>query len=233
MKVEMPKEVKRERKLIGMGCAGPDKYNEWHEKLAKESLESLKLKGLMVHKTWMASDGWMDGVNFLHVLVELPALKRTREESVLKIKFSSGQSWYIHRCGWVLASIDYPELFEDPKSPPPPPPEPKKPVKMVEVKITFRSAKKSINAFLKKHGVQGDVGFYTPKAWKDRNEPYGGGKESVLVMTFEGPFYAVMNTFFESEHLTAIYNAFDELMESLGCWYELGNAWNLTLYKKD
>lgn len=48
----------------------------------------------------------------------------------------------------------------------------------------------------------------------------------ILSMSFEGPLYDVMNyTFGELEEgLVAIF-------EKYGCYYELGNAWNLTLYK--
>lgn len=50
--------------------------------------------------------------------------------------------------------------------------------------------------------------------------------EHILSMSFEGPFYTVMDSM-----CGPVYDEFVALLESYGVHYELGNAWNLTLYK--
>lgn len=48
-----------------------------------------------------------------------------------------------------------------------------------------------------------------------------------ITMTFEGNFYSVLNSGKESPAL----KEFNKLITSNGYYYELGNAWNLALYK--
>lgn len=45
-------------------------------------------------------------------------------------------------------------------------------------------------------------------------------------MSFEGPFYHAMN--YDGG---AILEKFDDLLHEYGLYYELGDAWNLSLYK--
>lgn len=49
----------------------------------------------------------------------------------------------------------------------------------------------------------------------------------IMSMSFEGPLYDVLNYYFGSleSGLAAIFDKY-------GCYYELGNAWNLTLHQK-
>lgn len=54
---------------------------------------------------------------------------------------------------------------------------------------------------------------------------FAGG---VLSMSFEGDFYDVMNYGSWPEAL----DAFNKLLDKYGCCYELGNAWNLSVYPK-
>ena len=51
--------------------------------------------------------------------------------------------------------------------------------------------------------------------------------DDTLTMTFEGPFFEVMNYGTNYE----LYDKFDKLLQSFGYYYELGNAWNLALYE--
>jgi len=53
---------------------------------------------------------------------------------------------------------------------------------------------------------------------------YGSG--GVICMSFEGDFYDVVNYGADPE----VYDAFDKLLEKYGCYYELGNPWNLGVY---
>ena len=49
----------------------------------------------------------------------------------------------------------------------------------------------------------------------------------IMSMDFEGPLYDVLNYYLGSleSGLVAIFDKYD-------CYYEFGNAWNLTLYQK-
>lgn len=48
-----------------------------------------------------------------------------------------------------------------------------------------------------------------------------------LTMTFEGPLYEVIN----GGEMRAILDQFNALFEKHGVYYELGNSWNLTVFK--
>lgn len=48
----------------------------------------------------------------------------------------------------------------------------------------------------------------------------------ILSMSFEGGLYDLLNYEFGKT-----YNEFNELIKKYGCYYELGNAWNLSLYE--
>lgn len=48
----------------------------------------------------------------------------------------------------------------------------------------------------------------------------------ILSMSFEGGLYDLLNYEFGKT-----YNEFNELIKKFGCYYELGNAWNLSLYE--
>lgn len=55
---------------------------------------------------------------------------------------------------------------------------------------------------------------------------YAGG---ILSMSFEGDFYDVVNYY----EVAPAMDQFVEILEKYGCYYELGNAWNLSVYQKD
>lgn len=50
----------------------------------------------------------------------------------------------------------------------------------------------------------------------------------VLSMSFEGSFYDVLNG--TSERAFKLQEQFNNILAKYGLYYELGNAWNLTLY---
>ena len=52
-----------------------------------------------------------------------------------------------------------------------------------------------------------------------------------LSMSFEGPFYDILNYDWEFGSCEKIEKEFSELLNKFGFYYELGNAWNLTLAK--
>ena len=52
----------------------------------------------------------------------------------------------------------------------------------------------------------------------------------ILSMSFEGGFYDVMNG--TSERAFKTKEKFSEILSKYGLYYELGNAWNLSLYEE-
>ena len=48
-------------------------------------------------------------------------------------------------------------------------------------------------------------------------------------ISFEGPMYDLMN--YGDIDQWKFKESFDKFLDTLGLWYEMGNAWNITLYK--
>tara|TARA_R100001015_G_C4632118_1_gene195263 strand:- start:821 stop:1159 length:339 start_codon:yes stop_codon:yes gene_type:complete len=102
-----------------------------------------------------------------------------------------------------------------------------------------------IHRFLKRHEIYHDTRIY----WNNRCWDYNSdGNYTVLTdikgsdyfeyanddtisMSFEGGLYAVMNDAWFSEHDAKLQLEFSDILEKEGYYYELGNAWNLSLYK--
>lgn len=55
--------------------------------------------------------------------------------------------------------------------------------------------------------------------------------DALVNMTFEGRLYEILNYHWSEEWLGRLYEEFDALIDGFNCWYELGNAWNLTIYE--
>lgn len=55
--------------------------------------------------------------------------------------------------------------------------------------------------------------------------------DHILSMSFEGIFYECMNGY-AGDYGWCVVQEFDDLLAEYGLYYELGNAWNLTLYKE-
>lgn len=53
--------------------------------------------------------------------------------------------------------------------------------------------------------------------------------DDTVSMSFEGTFYEVMNRYVEGSN--KLIEQFDKIIEKYGFYYELGNAWNLSLYE--
>jgi hypothetical protein len=89
-RVALPEEIKTEMMLWNMGAGGCDQYIEWHRNMAENELQDVcDMRDFTLHNSYMASDGWGDGVSFLHAVVE------TRRGELKKIKFSDSQCWYM------------------------------------------------------------------------------------------------------------------------------------------
>lgn len=54
---------------------------------------------------------------------------------------------------------------------------------------------------------------------------YAGG---ILSMSFEGEFYYVVNYY----EVAPAMDQFVAILDKYGCYFELGNAWNLSVYQK-
>ena len=51
-----------------------------------------------------------------------------------------------------------------------------------------------------------------------------------LTMTFEGPFYDVVNYYISAKYCDKILKEFDKIISKYKKYYELGYAWSLALY---
>jgi hypothetical protein len=51
-----------------------------------------------------------------------------------------------------------------------------------------------------------------------------------LTMTFEGPFYDVVNYYVSAKYCDRLLKEFDDILKRYKKYYELGYAWSLGLY---
>lgn len=65
------------------------------------------------------------------------------------------------------------------------------------------------------------------KSAKDYVEYYS----DFLTMTFEGPFYAIVNYHAPTKFCNQILEEFNDILKKYGVYYEQGYAWSLGLYK--
>lgn len=79
--------------------------------------------------------------------------------------------------------------------------------------------------WLIREGMLGDARFYTPAEWSARGEDWLG--DAVAIMVFDGSSVHHMLNF--GCDLTE----FDDIFESFGFWYEMGNSWNLGIYPEE
>ena len=105
---------------------------------------------------------------------------------------------------------------------------------------------KKIDSFLKRHEINYDTRIY----WNDRCWDFNSnGKKTVLkdikgsdyieyandetiTMSFDGGgMYNVMNTNWCSPYYAKLEQEFSDILAEEGYYYELGNSWNLSLYK--
>lgn len=96
--IRTPKELEEKMKLWRKGLVPlPQDYIAFHESAARKSIEN-DFAGYTVHKTFMDNDGWGDGMQFLHAIIED---KKTGK--LEKIKWADGGNWYIDcHPGWGL-----------------------------------------------------------------------------------------------------------------------------------
>lgn len=56
---------------------------------------------------------------------------------------------------------------------------------------------------------------------------YVGG--NILCMSFEGPFYELINCYVPVSYYDCVEREFREILKKYGLYYELGHAWNLAV----
>lgn len=80
----------------------------------------------------------------------------------------------------------------------------------------------ALKEWLVKEEIIGDATFFSVREWTERGEPYL--TDSLLILAFDSSsLYHMLNYGGDTSE-------FDDLIESFGFWYELGNAWNLGFY---
>jgi len=85
--------------------------------------------------------------------------------------------------------------------------------------------KAAIAEWLTKEGWLGDAQFYTVEQWLERGELFL--TDSLLILVFDGStLHTMLN--FGGDHVE-----FDDLVQSFGFYYELGNRWNMGFYQID
>ncbi|WP_440534054.1 HNH endonuclease [Variovorax sp. YR566] len=98
-----------------------------------------------------------------------------------------------------------------------------------EVTVAMRDnlarLKNALYEWLVKEEILGDAAFYTVETWRQRGEEYL--TDSLLVLTFDGSTLHTMLNFGGDT------DEFDDLVESFGFYYGLGNHWNLGFYPQD
>lgn len=95
----------------------------------------------------------------------------------------------------------------------------------------------AIVRFLKHHNLFHDVRIYFNGVATDSAEEviqdiypsdyFSSANDESVCMSFEGPLYEVLNR----KGSPGVAQAFRDLLEEYGFFYEMGDAWNLCLYE--
>ena len=97
-KQQCPRGV-RDDFVKGWGYKG---YISFHRRLAEDELTAIcSFSGAKIHNEWMEDDGWLDGFECLHAVIETVAGR------LLKVKYHDGNQAFMRRCdggGWASMS---------------------------------------------------------------------------------------------------------------------------------
>jgi hypothetical protein len=100
-----PKDIKAEFYACPVA---PKSFIDWHRKRAEDELTAIcSYSGAKVHNEWMQDDGWFDGFQALHAIIE------TQKEKLLKIKWNEGSQCFMRRGqdgGWFTMT---PEILDN------------------------------------------------------------------------------------------------------------------------
>jgi len=102
-KVPLPAAIEGEMRLWRACLTGmPQSYVDFHRALAEGAIDGLKKAGLTIHRTFMAFDGWMDGMKSLVVIAE-----RGDSGELLKLQWNDGSQVFFHRLPGHRGSIPF------------------------------------------------------------------------------------------------------------------------------
>jgi len=102
-KAELPDDIEAQMKMWRLGeAAMPRSYIGFHQRLAEKAVEGLKGLGLIVHRTFMADDGWMDGMRSLVVIAE-----RKSDGELLKLQWQDGNQEFFVRLPGHRGSVPF------------------------------------------------------------------------------------------------------------------------------
>jgi len=98
-----PKEIKDAFNQGYAGCYDtPENYIQFHRRLAEDELTAIcSFSGAKIHNEWMEDDGWFDGFECLHAVIETVAGR------LLKIKYKDSSQSFMRACnggGWASMS---------------------------------------------------------------------------------------------------------------------------------
>ena len=111
-KQQCPREIKNAFNRGYAGCReAPESYIQFHQRLAEDELTAIcSFSGAKIHNEWMEDDGWLDGFECLHAVIETVAGR------LLKVKYHDGNQAFMRRCdggGWASMSpqdLDNPDF---------------------------------------------------------------------------------------------------------------------------
>lgn len=89
--------------------------------------------------------------------------------------------------------------------------------------------KKIVTQWARKNDVDlTDVGFYSPKEWRDRGESYC--REASCIITAEGTLCGIWNGYYGTASY-ALLDSFYNMLQEHGLWYEMGTHWYVGIYE--
>jgi hypothetical protein len=104
---------------------------------------------------------------------------------------------------------------------------------------------RKIESWMKKNDLLGAVRIYFNNkcwCWYDGSkkiiedikgsEYFEYANDDTISISFEGQFHSVMNYGYSNRHWDKLSGEFDKILDGFDCWYELGNAWNLSIYEQ-
>jgi hypothetical protein len=88
---------------------------------------------------------------------------------------------------------------------------------------------KKIARWLKDNKLDYGVTFYSTLEWQKRGEKYGD--KSMFTIAGECEFFRALNGYYDDNMAT--YDKFEEFLNSLGYWFEMGYSWSIHIFPKE
>ena len=96
------------------------------------------------------------------------------------------------------------------------------------MRVSAEELRQKLYHYLHAKELDFELTFYTQDEWRARGEPWGD--EAVLSITTEGELCHLLNGLTGDGSQV---DEFQEYVESLGYWYEMGYRWSLHFYPDD